>query len=78
MKNQEDYFDIPSSQRTAIQTREKLAELAEPIIGSNRIEAFRDLLRHKTSGNGGVAVTEDLKYTSMCSCLIQISVLSTG
>lgn len=69
MKNQQDYFDIPSSQRTPIQTREKLAELAKPIIGPNNIEAFNDLLKHKTSPNGGTDVTEDLKYTSSFSLL---------
>lgn len=64
MKAQEDYFDIPSSQRTPVQTREKLVELAAPIIGSDKIEALKSLLQHKTTPNGGTDVTEDLKYTS--------------
>jgi hypothetical protein len=65
MENQDDYFDIPSSQRTPLETREKLAELAEPIIGKINIEHFKDLLRLKDTPNGGNAVTDDLKYTSM-------------
>lgn len=69
MKHQEEYYDIPSSQRTPIQTREKLAELAAPIIGSDKLEAFKDLLKHKTSLNGGTDVTDELKYTSSSSPL---------
>jgi len=63
MKAQQDYFDIPSSQRTPVQTREKLVELATPIIGSDKVEVLKSLLQHKTSPNGGTDVTDDLKYT---------------
>jgi hypothetical protein len=64
MNAQQDYFDVPSSQRTPVQTREKLVELAAPIVGSNKVEALKSLLQHKTTPNGGIDVTEDLKYTS--------------
>jgi len=63
MNAQQDYFDIPSSQRTPVQTREKLVELAAPIVGSDKVEALKFLLQHKTTPNGGTDVTEDLKYT---------------
>jgi len=63
MKNQKDYFDIPSSQRTTIETREKLAELAAPIIGHDNVGVFKDLLKYKSTPNGGNGVTDDLKYT---------------
>jgi len=62
-KNQLDFFDIPSSTRTPVQTREKLVELALPIVGEDKREKLLDLLKHKTSPNGGVDVTNELKYT---------------
>ncbi|KZV86827.1 hypothetical protein EXIGLDRAFT_680576 [Exidia glandulosa HHB12029] len=61
-EHQEDYFDIPISSLTPVQVREKLVKLAESVIGADKAAAVRDLLTHKTSPNGGVAVTEDLKY----------------
>ncbi|KAI0347510.1 hypothetical protein BDW22DRAFT_1351958 [Trametopsis cervina] len=62
-KAQEEYFDIPTSDLTPKQIRQKLAELATPFIGEQKREAFVDLLALKTSPNGGVDVTDDLKYT---------------
>ncbi|KLO08522.1 hypothetical protein SCHPADRAFT_908552 [Schizopora paradoxa] len=64
-EQQTDFFDIPSSSRTPVQTREKLVDLAISIpgIGASNKGALLDLLAHKTSPNGGVAVTDELKYT---------------
>ena len=45
------------------QTRQKLADLAASVIGADKRDAFLDLLTNKTSPNGGVDVTDDLKYT---------------
>jgi hypothetical protein len=64
MDAQEDFYDIPSSNRTPTQTRAKLVELALPIVGEDKKGALTDLLSHKTTPNGGTAVTDELKYTS--------------
>lgn len=62
---QEDFFDIPSSILTPLQIREKLAEIAGSVIqDQGKVEEFKELLKLKSSPNGGVAVTDDLKYTS--------------
>lgn len=63
-KNQNDFFDIPTSNLTPVQIREKLVALALPITGSESKNALHDLLALKSTPNGGVAVTDDLKYTS--------------
>jgi len=62
-KAQDEYFDIPSSTNTPIQIRAKLAQLASGVIGQSATAEFSDLLTLKSTPNGGVAVTEDLKYT---------------
>ncbi|KAL6309780.1 hypothetical protein BKA93DRAFT_723293 [Sparassis latifolia] len=62
-KQQGDFFDIPSSTLTPLQIREKLAAIAQQTIGANRVDAFKGLLKLKSTPNGGVDVTEDLKYT---------------
>ncbi|KAI0092412.1 hypothetical protein BDY19DRAFT_924224 [Irpex rosettiformis] len=62
-KAQDDYFDIPSSDLTPKQIRQKLADLAAPFIGNDKKDSFLDLLALKLTSNGGVAVTDDLKYT---------------
>ncbi|KAF9462067.1 hypothetical protein BDZ94DRAFT_1220615 [Collybia nuda] len=62
-KNQDDYFDIPTSTLTPLQIRENLAQLASEIIPPEAVNEFRELLKLKGSPNGGVAVTDDLKYT---------------
>ena len=64
MNGQEDFYDIPAASRTPTQTRAKLIELALPIIGEDKKGALTDLLTHKTTPNGGLAVTDELKYTS--------------
>ncbi|KIP04887.1 hypothetical protein PHLGIDRAFT_75164 [Phlebiopsis gigantea 11061_1 CR5-6] len=62
-KSQGDYFDIPTSTQTPTQIRENLAKLAASVIGEDKKAAFLDVLSLKSSPNGGVAVTDDLKYT---------------
>ncbi|EKM59506.1 uncharacterized protein PHACADRAFT_250057 [Phanerochaete carnosa HHB-10118-sp] len=62
-ERQEEYYDIPTSTLTPIQIREKLAALAASVIGENNKASFADVLTLKSSPNGGVAVTDDLKYT---------------
>ncbi|KAH0840308.1 hypothetical protein J3R83DRAFT_1318 [Lanmaoa asiatica] len=61
---QEEFFDIPSSTLTPLQIREKLADVADSVIqDKGKVEEFKELLKLKGSPNGGVAVTDDLKYT---------------
>ncbi|TCD67508.1 hypothetical protein EIP91_012313 [Steccherinum ochraceum] len=63
-EGQGEFFDIPTSNLTPTQIREKLADLAGTVIGPDKVAAVKDLLTNKTSPNGGVDVTNDLKYTS--------------
>ena len=63
-EKQDDFFDIPTSKLTPTQIRHKLADLAASVIGADKRDAVLDLLTNKTSPNGGVDVTDDLKYTS--------------
>ncbi|KAH9977680.1 hypothetical protein BGW80DRAFT_1435423 [Lactifluus volemus] len=49
LQRQEEYYDIPSSTLTPVQIRDKLASL--------------ELLKLKSTPNGGISVTDDLKYT---------------
>ncbi|KAF9256016.1 hypothetical protein L218DRAFT_911717 [Marasmius fiardii PR-910] len=62
-KRQEEYFDIPTSTLTPLQIRANLAQLAGDVIGSQLVNSFSELLKLKSSPNGGVDVTDDLKYT---------------
>ena len=64
-KRQGEYFDIPTSTLTPLQIREKLAALAAEVVPTSVGGNFADLLVLKSSPNGGNAVTDDLKYTSM-------------
>ncbi|EAU84200.1 hypothetical protein CC1G_08130 [Coprinopsis cinerea okayama7 len=61
-KNQSDYFDIPTANLTPLQIREKLVALAAQVIPADAVQDVRELLKLKGSANGGVAVTDDLKY----------------
>ncbi|CDO73815.1 hypothetical protein BN946_scf185015.g144 [Trametes cinnabarina] len=61
--NQREYYDIPVSTLTPTQIREKLAELVSESIGEDKAAPFKDLLTLKSTPNGGVDVTDDLKYT---------------
>ncbi|KAI0353129.1 hypothetical protein OH77DRAFT_1427920 [Trametes cingulata] len=60
---QGEYFDIPTSTLTPTQIREKLTALVAETIGDDKAAPFKDLVTLKSSPNGGVAVTDDLKYT---------------
>ncbi|KAH9948794.1 hypothetical protein B0H21DRAFT_820725 [Amylocystis lapponica] len=53
-KQQDDYFDIPA--RPAPRSRSQF-------IGADKLREFNALLELKGSPNGGVDVTDDLKYT---------------
>jgi len=63
MKNQADFFDIPTYNLTPKEIRAKLASLAEPIIGADRAATIIEILTPEGTPNGGNAVTNDLKYT---------------
>ncbi|KAI6042828.1 hypothetical protein EDC04DRAFT_2563650 [Pisolithus marmoratus] len=61
---QEEFFDIPVSNLTPLEIREKLAEVVASVIPADKVNDFKELLKHNPGHpNGGVAVTDDLKYT---------------
>ncbi|KAI0732846.1 hypothetical protein C8Q72DRAFT_773723 [Fomitopsis betulina] len=62
-KHQEEYFDIPTSNLTPTQIRAKLVDLVSQTIGADKAAPFKDLLTLKSTPNGGIDVTDDLKYT---------------
>jgi hypothetical protein len=62
---QEEYFDIPIQDQSPRQVRDRLAQLASEVLSLEALEKFKDLLVLKGTPNGGNAVTDDLKYTSM-------------
>lgn len=65
MQKQEDYFDKAVANQTPTQIRESLIKLAETSgVESSKIPELRDLLTYKTTPNGGVAVTDDVKWFS--------------
>jgi len=63
-KKQEDFFDRPVADLTPAQIREKLVALANeiPSIDKAKIPEIKDALTYKGSPNGGIAVTDDLKW----------------
>jgi len=61
-ERQTDYFDHESSTMTPLQIREKLVELASHHIPKGKIEELQQLLKIKPTPNGGIGVTDDLKY----------------
>jgi len=62
-KQQGEFFDGPSSNMTPLQVREKLTNIAAQVITEEQLVMFKDLLKLKPSPNGGIGVTDDLKYT---------------
>jgi hypothetical protein len=73
-KAQEDFYDIPTSNLSPIQIRAKLAQVAAQVLPGDKLDEFKELLKNKSTPNGGVAVTDDLKYNSMS--LMQLKVIS--
>lgn len=63
-KVQTDFYDIPTSKLSPSEIRKKLADLAESTVKGVKSAEVLDLLTLKSTPNGGVAVTDDLKYTS--------------
>ena len=66
-KRQTEYFDEPSLSLTPVQIREKLVQLAEPLLTGEQVVQLKELLKlNGWSGtpNSGTGVTEDLKYNS--------------
>jgi len=61
-QKQDDFFDIPVSTLTPLQIRDKLATIASEVIPPQKVDDFKELLKLKSSPNGGVAVTNDVKY----------------
>jgi len=64
-KRQTEYFDEPTSTLTPVQIREKLVQLAEPLLTGEQVTQVKELLKlNGWSGtpNSGTGVTDDLKY----------------
>ena len=66
LTEQEQFYDIPTSTKTPIETRHNLVQLGveKGILDEADAEEVKDLLVHKTTPNGGNAVTNDLKWCS--------------
>ncbi|KIY70383.1 hypothetical protein CYLTODRAFT_419853 [Cylindrobasidium torrendii FP15055 ss-10] len=67
-KHQEEYYDKPTLDLSPTQVRQKLAALAAESLGNAgwsdaATTEFINLVTPQSTNNGGVAVTEDLKYT---------------
>eukprot|EP01111_Echinosteliopsis_oligospora_P002768 TRINITY_DN1427_c0_g1_i1.p1 TRINITY_DN1427_c0_g1~~TRINITY_DN1427_c0_g1_i1.p1 ORF type:complete len:109 (+),score=38.85 TRINITY_DN1427_c0_g1_i1:336-662(+) len=63
MGAQEAYFDRPSVDLNSNQIRDKLAQFAGEFAGNaDATQKIRDLITFKTTPNGGIDVTDDLKY----------------
>lgn len=70
MEHQEDYFDRAVADQTPTQIRENLVKLAGKAgVESSKLPAIKDKLTYKTSPNGGVDVTNDVKWFSTFSSL---------
>lgn len=67
LQRQGEYYDIPTSTLSPIQIREKLALLFAETVSEEKVEEFKELLRLKSTPNGGTSVTDELKYTSRFS-----------
>ena len=59
-----------------LQIREKLVELASHHISKSNVGKLTELLKLKSTPNGGIAVTDDLKYNSQSSPFIFWAMLS--
>lgn len=66
MKRQEEFYDRATADLTPVQVREKLVKLAGevPSIEQDKLPAILDLVTYKSTPNGGVDVTDDVKWHS--------------
>jgi hypothetical protein len=66
LTDQERFYDVPTSTKTPIETRADLVQLGleKGILDEADAEQVKDLLVHKSTPNGGNAVTVDLKWCS--------------
>ncbi|KAF8728323.1 hypothetical protein AX14_006794 [Amanita brunnescens Koide BX004] len=61
--HQREFYDQPASHLTAFQIRERLRDIAEEVLPEPMVEKFWNLLQLQSTPNGGIGVTDDLKYT---------------
>lgn len=66
---QKDFYDIPASESTPTQIREKLAELGKTagVLSDEEVDGVKELLKLSSTPNGGTSVTGDLKLCSECA-----------
>jgi len=64
MERQEELFDRAVADKTPVQVREALVQLAGEVksIDKSKLPAILDLVTYKSTPNGGVAVTDDIKW----------------
>jgi hypothetical protein len=72
-ETQTDYFDRPASTMTPLQIRDKLTELASHHVSKSDVAKVAELLKVKSTPNGGIGVTDDLKYNGQFSFLSSAS-----
>ena len=67
-KAQEAFYDIPTQSVGPSVTRENLADLGKEsaTLSDEEVLAVKDLLKLKSTPNGGTGVTDDLKACSEC------------
>ncbi|KAK2465941.1 hypothetical protein APHAL10511_001582 [Amanita phalloides] len=61
-KHQTEFFDEPVLHLTVAQIRQKLVQVAAEVLPEPAMPEFKRLLELRSSANGGVGVTDDLKY----------------
>ncbi|KAG8905327.1 hypothetical protein FRB99_000208 [Tulasnella sp. 403] len=61
-KDSEKFYDIPASNYSAVEIRQKLVEVGRPVLGQEKMDKAQDLLVLRSTPNGGNAVTDELKY----------------
>lgn len=79
LADQEKFYDVPTSTKTPLETRANLVQLGveKGILDEADAEEVKDLLAHKTTPNGGNAVTNDLKWCSESLSAITIDTEET-
>jgi hypothetical protein len=75
MKRQTEFFDRAVADLTPTEIRRKLVALAGdvPSIDQSKLDTILDHLTYKTSPNGGVDVTDDLKWCGEYIVLLRVA-----
>jgi len=77
-EKQGDYYDGPTSTLTPLQIRASLIALASQFLSGHKMKELEELLTIKGTPNGGISVTDDLKYNVKYSRANSIHVSPTA